>query len=568
MSTDVNTMQRAVDLYYAGQSNDAMAIVEQVLATQPNNADMLHLLGAIHLRAKRLQEAIDPLQRALVARQNYPEALRTLGLVYGQLGRKQDCINHLLAATKANPQYVEAHHDLGRTLNVSGNTAAALHHLKQAAALAPDNATILYDLGTATMASPGKVDEALERFERVIELKPEHADAHAARAAALNAKGRLDEAESAARDALRVDPRCVVAYSTLVEIAGYGRPDAITDDDLAHIRRSLDEGGLSDDLTAVLYQVMGDTLHRQGDYDGAWDAYVQCKTLRQSTFERMGVAFNVDKLTAEYDALMRVFDAGFFERTAGFALESPLTVYVVGMPRSGTTLVEQILAADTHVHGAGERHDLRTLTNLLPEKLPGDARYPDCVRDIDAANALKHGLEYLGRLKTLAPAATRVVDKSPPNFRHLGLVALLNPGARVIHTVRDPRDVALSRFRHNFTRVSFATDFRHIADFYRQYRRLMDHWNAVLPMPIHDVVYEDLVAEPAAHIPPMVAHVGVQYGDHFLNFHERVQAVQSASLLQVRQPIHPKSVGGWRHYEKHLAPFLDALGDLTDNCRD
>ena len=229
------------------------------------------------------------------------------------------------------------------------------------------------------------------------------------------------------------------------------------------------------------------------------------------------------------------------------------------MPRSGTTLVEQILCGHPLVFGAGELKEVPRLVSGLSARLQVQERYPQCIDRLDQPTAWALAEEYRARLARRGGAAARVIDKQGMNYLHLGLLAALLPRARVIHCRRDPRDLCLSCYFQQFREVNFAWDLGDLGRYYRSYERLMDHWHAVLPVQPLDVVYEDLVANPEAVSRQMVAFCGLEWDDRCLSFYANRRPVQTMSKLQVRQPIYTTSVGRWRRYEKHLGPLLEAL---------
>jgi hypothetical protein len=238
-------------------------------------------------------------------------------------------------------------------------------------------------------------------------------------------------------------------------------------------------------------------------------------------------------------------------------IETP--IFIVGMPRSGTTLVDQILAAHPQVAAAGELTYIEDLMSDLP-RMVGLERSLEVLSALDAATVQAAGQRYWARLQHWGRGAARVTDKMPQNFFYLGLISALFPKARVIHCRRNPLDTCLSCYMHNFT--DFATSLESLGFYYRQYARLMEHWRRVLPMRMHEVQYEELVAQPESASRELIAFCGLEWSATCLAFHERGGAVHTASRLQVRRPIYTSAVERWRRYEKHLQPLQDALGDL------
>jgi hypothetical protein len=234
-------------------------------------------------------------------------------------------------------------------------------------------------------------------------------------------------------------------------------------------------------------------------------------------------------------------------------------VFVVGMMRSGTSLLEQILDCHPQVHGHGERNEIAQIAMALQQA--AGAPYPGCLATVDAATVAKYAAGYLAFLRKDAPDALRSIDKLPHNFSHLGLISLLFPRARIIHCVRDPLDTCLSNYFTDFNeKNTFTYDLPALAHEYREYRRLMAHWLAVLPNPVLEVPYEGLVDDLESWSRRAVAFLGLDWDNACLAFHENKRPVFTKSLWQVRQPLYRDSVGRWRRYARHLGPLFDGLG--------
>jgi len=244
---------------------------------------------------------------------------------------------------------------------------------------------------------------------------------------------------------------------------------------------------------------------------------------------------------------------------------SEIPVFIVGMPRSGTSLVEQILASHPRVHGAGELAEVNTAVLSLGGEVRSGVLLACSTRKLTPQSVDRAGRDLARSLRKLGPAADRVTDKMPTDFLHLGPISLLCPGARVIHCERNAGDTALSCYLHQFGgNINFAQDLGHLGAFYRQYRRIMRHWREVLDTPILDVPYEELTADQEALSRRLVEHVGLEWDEACLRFHENPRVTMTASNEQVRRPIFTSSVKRWKRYEQHLGPLIEALGPLAD----
>jgi hypothetical protein len=257
---------------------------------------------------------------------------------------------------------------------------------------------------------------------------------------------------------------------------------------------------------------------------------------------------------------MGAFTPAFFaERRGVFGSPSDVPVFIVGMQRSGTTLTEQIAASHPQVYGAGELEHIRRIAGMIKIGRPEST-----VRQLTSADSLALAGDYLRKVREIGGDALRIVDKMPHNFQYLGLIAILFPKARIIHCTRDPMDNCVSCFTQSFTgHHGYNTDLRQLGLYYREYRRLMDHWRRVLPIPMLEIDYEEMVADQETQSRRLIDFLGLDWDPACLNFHETDRSVQTASRWQVRQPIYKTSVKRWKDYEKHLGPLKKALGELA-----
>jgi hypothetical protein len=259
--------------------------------------------------------------------------------------------------------------------------------------------------------------------------------------------------------------------------------------------------------------------------------------------------------------LITMFTSEYFRRVAWLGLDTELPIFVIGMPRSGTTLVEHILASHAQIHGAGELTDIQRMVADLPNALHATMAYPECLARVDTGVVRDLGERYVQRLRAKGGSMARVIDKMPENFFHLGLIGTLLPGARVIFCRRDALDTCVSCYTQNFRNLRWACDLQDLAAYYQQYVRLLKHWSAVLPVRKVDVQYEELVTNPEPVIRQLIGFCGLEWDERCLAPEKNPRAVQTASRLQVKQPIHAGSIGRWKKYERHLGPLIEALGE-------
>ena len=403
-----------------------------------------------------------------------------------------------------------------------------------------------------------RVDEAVTRLEESLRLDPENARTHKKHAQALAAQGRMAEAMAADRKALELQPKYAGA---LAHLASMKRFTSLHDDDLSTIEALAGDGATTDEDRVLLLF----SLAKAYEELGAYERWFEC--LREANaLARRAISWDSAAAVRVLDRTREVFSRELLDRYADSGFPSDVPVLIVGMPRSGTSLVEQILASHPAVHGGGERPDLVEIAEALGVMTIEGLPFPDSIERVDPQTLLGFGEGYARRLMDLEPAAARVTDKTPRNFRYLGLVRLLLPNAKVIHCVRDPVDTCFSCYALNLVAQRYTFDVLELADYHRGYTRLMDHWRSVLPEGwMLDVRYEDLVADLEGESRRLLAHCGLEWDETCLQFDATDRPVMTASFAQVRRPVYGSSVSRWRRFEPHLGELLAALGVEADS---
>jgi len=478
-----------------------------------------------------------------------------LGRLLARLGQLDEAIEALRSAVQEFPGDAAAHVYLANALLASQAGPAAEKEagrlLKQALALQPD-APAPRLAEAALLVSQGRFEEALAQYDTVLARDPGHAVAAAGRVRAHERRGNFAAALAAIEPWLDAQPRdldIALAYASLAP-----RVDRLPAA-LAHLQ-TIDPASIEPERRQELYFARGALRDRLGDYAGAFADIAAANRLTPAQDPSGPFA----SLLAAYGRLMRVHDSERMAARPRASNRSNLPVFIVGMPRSGTSLVEQVLASHPQVYGAGELSALRRLAASLPRRLDSPHPYPECAHELGAPLLDELAAEHLAWLQALAPGARRITDKMPHNFRWLGLVDQLFPGARVIHCVRDPRDTCLSVwFQPINPGHSYASDLHALGVYYRHYERLMAHWHAVLSLPILDVSYEDMVENHEATVRRVLEFCNLPWDDRCLRFYEHGRVVNTPSYDQVRRPIYRDSIGRWRHYDAFLEPLRAGL---------
>ncbi|MEM6834383.1 MAG: sulfotransferase [Sphingomonadales bacterium] len=451
---------------------------------------------------------------------------------------------------KLNPRAGAAWVGLAKVMEANQQFSDALECLKRGAQAEPGNPTILSKLAAAHMGQ-GDVTAARAIYERAISQQPKSVSAHFGMGQLLEDLGDADAAAKSYRRVMEIDPGNAMALSNLL---GLGRSVDITEETS---KAQADLPHASDTNAALIGYGLGKALEQTKDYDAAFAAFHAANEARKrdtGTFER-------GFFDARIDAFIETLPSSFFAEREGWGDASQRPVFIVGLPRSGTTLTEQILSAHPACFGAGEMNVLTDLTTGTPDRLNDpQASWPTCAGRLTDPQLQDIGRSYQEQAHARAPqSARRVIDKQPLNFWHLGMVALALPNAHIIHCTRDIRDTGLSIYCQNFNPDQrWATDLSDIAYYWQGYQRLMEHWREVSGLKILEIAYEETVRDIETQAQKLLAFLELDWDPAVLSFHEQDRAVQTPSRWQVRQPLYTGSRGKWQRYEKHLEPLMTA----------
>jgi tetratricopeptide (TPR) repeat protein len=563
-----------------GQPGDAAECYRQALALNPDNAQVHFNLASALRELRRLPEAIDSSRRAIELLPGLSAAHTNLGLSLAGLGQRREALACYRQALRLDPHSVEALGHLANVLRELGERKEALVLYRQALDLDPVRAASHCNLGGALLELR-QTEEGAVCLQRALQLQPEYPQAQLGLAAALRLQGQADQAALICRAVLERTPMSAEALTLLGELhADRGRFDeaqalwqqaiAVEPDHApaycaiaAHRRMRTDDRAWLEAVQALLAKplpftqelalryALGKYCDDLGQYDEAFASYRHANELAQ----RCGERYDRAKLARHVTRIVSAFDASFVRQRQPGASDSELPVFIVGMPRSGTSLTEQILASHPQVFGAGE---VRFWERAL-EVLDGPSLEPRAAGSVLAGMAR----DYLERVSARAGEARRIVDKMPANFLCAGLIHAVFPRARIIHMQRHPLDTCVSIYSQNFLAMEpYANDLENLAHYYGEYRRITAHWRAVFGSEtLLEVPYEGLIAEQEAWTRRMLNFIGVPWDPQCLEFHRTERSVLGASRWQVRQRISAASAGRWRHYEKHLGALRGLIAD-------
>ena len=543
-------MDTAARCEQQGRLADAEAAYRRVVGLQPTFAPAYHRLGLLAYRCDRLELAEQLIASAVALDPAAAIYHRDRGEICRRLGRTLEAVAEAGAAVRLAADDPEAHYNLGLAQADADDHASAVASYRRAIDLAPSHGRALNNLGTA-LERLGDRAAAADAYRAAIALDPLHAEAQSNLGAALSEAGDIEGARACFDRALAVDPNSIETHFRSSALKRYR-----ADDPAVAIVESLGQRAerLPAKERAKLYFTLGKMRDDLGQHERAFEAYA-----RGNRLHRAQTGYDEARYERQTDELIRLFDAEFIRRRAGAGMRDATPVFIVGMPRSGSTLIEQIIASHPDAYGAGE---LKNLHEVVGAVSSGRGSFPKVLGELSADELRSIGQRYVASIRPLAPSVARITDKMPGNFNYGGLIHLVLPDAKIIHTRRDPMDTCLSCFTHLFNdTMEFAYDLRELGRYYVRYERLMRHWHEVLaPGSILDVQYEAVVDDVEAQTRRILDHIGLPWDDRCLAFYRTQRPVKTASVAQVRQPIYRTSVAGWKRFERQIEPLREIVG--------
>jgi len=537
-------MRGLAGLANSGRYADLEAKTQDLLGRYPQNGLLWKILGvALWSQGK---DALLSMQRSVELLPDDAEAHGNLGNVLRLRGQLQDAVRSHRRALELNPLYAESHNNLGSVLQDLGLLDQAEAGFRRATDLKSDFALAHANLGNV-LSLLNRPEECEASCRRALELNPNLTAANVQLAESEAARGQFDAAEQLLRQAIAIEPDMPEAWAGL---ARWRKMSAADGDWVAAAQRIV---GLpwAPRREVPLRYALGKYFDDVRDYEQAFGNYRRANELAKVGRPR----HDQGQFSRGIDRIIQTFDLAWLRRASVAANASERPVFIVGMPRSGTTLTEQILASHAALFGAGE----------LPFWNTAAVRYAAVRGTDDELSSLRgQGEEYLQLLESMSPDALRVVDKMPANFLHLGLIHAVLPNARIVHLRRHPVDTCLSIYFQNFdAKHGYANALDDLAHYYREYIHVMDHWRQMLPAnAMLEVPYEGLVDDAEGWTRRMLEFIGMPWDANSLEFHRNARTVETSSKWQARQKIHRTSVERWRNYEKHLGP-LQSLADFV-----
>jgi tetratricopeptide (TPR) repeat protein len=571
-----------------GEKEQALAHFRRAVEIDPTLAEGHSNLGQLLLEQKQLDEALPHCREALRLRPHFAEAHSNLGNVLREMNRLDEARRCYAEALRLDPAIGMVCNNMAQALQEEGKLDEAGHWYRQALRREPRSARIPTNLASL-LVEQDKQDEAVAWYAEALRLDPFYPEAHNGLGWLRHEQGDYDGAERLYREALRIAPDLAAAHCNLgtlrEEMSDFAGAEScfrealqhdarlpgalaqlatmlrgqLPEADLAAMRRLLFDPYLTEGQRGCLHFGLAQALDAQGDFAAAADHLQRANGIAAAEWARRGQGYDPDAHARFVDRLIAAFAPEFFERARGLGSGSERPIFVVGLPRSGTTLTEQVLAGHSQVFGAGELRLARESFESLADAAPDDAAAFAALGRLDGATVRRTADRHLAELEGLCPARPQIVDKMPDNYLYLGLLAVLFPRAKFIHCRRDLRDVAVSCWMTNFRHIHWASDPDHIAARFGEYRRVTEHWRQVLPVPVLEVDYEETVADLEGVARRLLDFCGLEWEPGCLAFHEGKGPVRTASVAQVRQPIYSRSVARWRHYEESLGGLFARL---------
>ncbi len=530
-----------------GHLEQAAASYARALQIKPDFAEAHNNLGGVLKSLGKLEEAVASCRKALQIRPDYAEAHSNLGDALNSLGKPEEAVASYRRALQIKPDFVVALNNLGAALNDLGKPEEAVSSLTRALQIQPDLAEAHNNLGTA-FNNLGKPAEAELSLNRALQIRPDYAEAHNNLGATLNDLGRPDEAVASHNKALQINPDFAIAHRFLSTVKKYQNSDPQVHQMLQLIERNNLPGEDRIHLNFALAKAHEDF----GDYDKAFSYFEEGNRLRKEELN-----FEISSSRAWFARIRATFSRdvpalNVPEESESAKCQRP--IFVLGMPRSGTTLVEQILASHSQVHGAGE-------LVLLGQSVKSIERISTQLSADQLQSVRK---SYLLGLTELGVSELYVTDKMPVNSCWIGFIVAAIPEARIVNVTRDARATCWSNFKHYFSGKGngFAYDLQDVSDYYKMHIELMAFWNEKYPGQVYDLNYEALTEHQEDETRKLIEHVGLDWEDQCLEFHKTRRAIQTASVTQVRQELYQGSSDAWRKYEKHLGSMVESLEGL------
>ena len=562
--------------------DQAIDAFQQALKINPENAAVMIKLGKIYSKLGRKDEANEMYQSALaleptkervataaqafargqteeaekICRQvlrehpNEVDAMRLLASIANKLEQRDDAIVLLERAVELKPKFAGAWADLAETYTESEKFGEALDAVQRVIKLQP-NMPFGHMIRGSILGKKDDHEGAINAFKEALEIEPDHIGSNMGLGNTLKTIGRYDEAVKSYKKCIEAQPLFSEAYWSLANLKTY----SFDDDEIKNMEKHVQSQDLTPASKAFFHIAIANAKEKQMKYGEAWYHFHTGNELRRTSEIYDSVTTQVT-----HDALIETFDEEFVNSTKGSGCQSDAPIFILGLPRSGSTLIEQILASHSQVEGTRELPDISLLGRRLTKSKPPGIKYPDAVKHMTDEEKTEYGESYLETSKRYRTDKPRFIDKMPNNFAHIGFIKTILPNAKIINAKRHPLDSCVSSFKQLFYKgQSWSYDLFEIGEYYLEYERMMDHWHSLYPGEIYDIQYENIVNNQEDESRALIQYCGLDWEDSCLKFYENKRSVNTASSEQVRQPIYKGAMYAWKNYESEIGALKDIL---------
>ena len=577
---------QAIILHEKGKLASAERAYKKAIKINPNFVEAHNNLGTVLLDQGRLNEASNAFRKALKLLPDHPMILNNVGNVLQLQGENEKALSWFEKAISQDPDNVDAYGNLGNALRALDRKKEAAAVYKRALEINPELADTCFNLGLILVeldelndaidyfnqalrinpadkntylglggarSAQGNLDQAVAAYQKAMDIDPLYAKAYKELGKALSDHGEIEKALTADRKALEINPEYAKAYQSLSQNKKFTEYD----DDMRAMESLFSKKGISNEDSFHLAFGLGKAYEDLGSFDKSMQFVIKATQLKRNTYD-----YSIAKSQEQFNRIKEVFSPDFLSNHRGSGDPDRTPLFILGMPRSGTSLVEQILASHPDVYGAGELNDLgKVLASIrTSDKDKQRGKIPQGLLELDARAFADLGKQYITRIRQHSADAKFITDKLPHNFLHIGFIHTILPNARVIHCTRNPMDNCLSIFKNLLKNGhGYADNLPELGQYYRMYLELMDYWRDTLPGFIYDQNYEDLVNSQQEQVSQLLQHCGLDWNDACIDFHKTRRKIKTTSNAQVRRPVYKDSVRLWTRYEKQLEPLKVAI---------
>jgi tetratricopeptide (TPR) repeat protein len=523
---------------------------KELIKKYPNSFNLNFMIGALCGTKKKLGEAVTYFYKAIENKPDHFDTLFRLGITLNILDRLEEGSKYLQKAILIEPNNAEVHNAMGDNLKKKGNFEKSLFHYKKAIEINP-NFFEAYNNSANIMADQNKFEESINYYNQALKIKPDYAEAYNNLGTAFNSLGKFEEAKINFQKALNINPNLTEAHRHLSIVTKYNEKNNIH---IKKMEKLFSEKNIDDKKRVYLSFALGKAFEDIKNYQKAFYYFVEGNSLKRKEFN-----FSIESKNEFFTNTKNVFTKKLFDKFEGYGSEDKTPIFIVGMPRSGSTLIEQIISSHPDVYGAGEiRHfDMLSRKNFLFQNKFG---HENDLINYNPTKFKELGESYINSIRKISKTTNYISDKMLLNFRWIGLIKLALPNAKIIHCVRNSKDTCLSIFKNLFKgHIDFGYNLEEIGHYYNIYDNLMKHWKKVLPNYIYDISYEKLIENQEGETRKLLKKCNLIWNDQCIQFHKNKRPVVTASLFQIRSPIYKKSVKLWTRYEKQLLPLTKIL---------